>query len=178
MQHLTARFVFGYGSLIWRPGFPHSATQKAVISGAHRRLCVYSFRHRGTEGRPGLVLGLMRGGSCAVLAFEVAAADWDAVAAYLREREMDRNVYREAMRPVLLADGRRVEALTFLVDERHPQFAGRLTIGEQAQIVAGAVGESGPNPDYVRETARHLAQMDIHDRLLEALVAELDRSAA
>lgn len=145
------------------------------MAGVHRRLCVYSFRHRGTEARPGLVLGLMRGGSCAGVAFEVAAADWDGVHAYLREREMDRNVYREATRPVLLADGRRVEALTFLVDERHPQFAGRLTIAEQALIVDGAVGESGPNPDYVRETARHLTQMGVRDRLLEALVAELDR---
>jgi glutathione-specific gamma-glutamylcyclotransferase len=175
VQHLTARWVFGYGSLIWRPGFLHVSTQKAVMAGAHRRLCVYSFRHRGTEAAPGLVLGLMRGGSCAGMAFEVPEPDWDGVHAYLAEREMDRNVYREATRPVLLADGRRVEALAYLVDETHPQFAGRLSIAEQAQIVRRSVGESGPNPDYVRETARHLRQMGIRDRQLEELVAELDR---
>lgn len=175
VQHLTARWVFGYGSLIWRPGFPHVSTQKAVIAGVHRRLCVYSFRHRGTEALPGLVLGLMRGGSCAGMAFEVPEADWDAVHAYLTEREMDRNVYREATRPVALADGRRVEALAYLVDETHPQFAGRLSIAEQARIVRRSTGESGPNPDYVRETARHLRQMGIRDRMLEALVGELDR---
>jgi len=143
----------------------------------HRRLCVYSFRHRGTEALPGLVLGLMRGGSCAGLAFEVPGAAWEEVHAYLSEREMDRNVYREATRPVVLGDGRRVEALAFLVDEAHPQFAGRLSIVEQARIVRRSVGESGPNPDYVRETTRHLMQMGIRDRLLEALVAELDRPA-
>lgn len=175
MQHLTARWVFGYGSLIWRPGFSHVSTQKAVMAGVHRRLCVYSFRHRGTEAAPGLVLGLMRGGSCAGMAFEVAEPEWEGVHAYLTEREMDRNVYREAVRPVVLADGRRVEALAYLVDETHPQFAGRLEIAEQARIVRRSVGESGPNPDYVRETARHLKQMGIRDRLLEALVAELDR---
>ena len=151
MQHITARWVFGYGSLIWRPGFPHVRTEVATISGVHRRLCVYSFRHRGSEAHPGLVLGLMRGGSAAGMAFEVEAALWPEVHAYLTEREMDRGVYREVLRPVRLADGRQVEALAFLVDERHPQFAGRLALAEQARIVSGAVGESGANPDHQRQ---------------------------
>lgn len=178
MQHIPPRWVFGYGSLIWRPGFPHSATQKAVIAGVHRRLCVYSFRHRGTPERPGLVLGLMRGGSCAGRAFEVPPVDWPGVVDYLREREMDRSVYREVYRPVVLADGRRVEALAFLVDERHPQFAGKLDLGQQADIVAGAAGESGRNIDYVQETARHLSDMGSPDPLLDALVRLLESRPA
>lgn len=174
MQHITARWVFGYGSLIWRPGFVHAGTQIATLWGAHRRICVYSYRHRGTEARPGLVLGLMRGGSTAGMAFAVEEAAWPQVHAYLSEREMDRGVYREVVRPIRLADGRQVEALAFVVDERHPQFAGKLDLAQQAMIVSGAAGESGANPDYVRETARHLRALGILDRRLDALVALLD----
>ena len=167
-------WVFGYGSLIWRPGFDSLTRQKARLSGSHRRLCVRSFRHRGTAERPGLVFGLMPGGSCLGMGFEVQPDRWEETRDYLRERERDNGVYREVMRPVGLADGREVMALAFVVDRQHPQFAGRLTLTEQVEMVSAAVGESGPNPDYVRETARHLSAMGITDRGLLALVAALD----
>ena len=173
-QQKNSRWVFGYGSLIWRPGFDFVDRAPARLVGAHRRLCVLSFRHRGTEARPGLVFGLVRGGSCQGVAFEVSEARWEETEAYLHEREMDRGVYREVVRPVRRADGVVNAALAFVVDERHPQFAGRLSIDEQVQLVRGAVGESGGNPDYVRETARHLAMFGIHDPQIEALVAALD----
>lgn len=173
-QQKNTHWVFGYGSLIWRPGFDFVSQAPARLIGAHRRLCVLSFRHRGTEVRPGLVFGLVRGGSCHGMAFEVADAAWADTQAYLREREMDRGVYREVTRPVRRADGVGA-ALAFMVDERHPQFAGRLSIAEQVRLVRGAVGESGANPDYVRETARHLALMGILDPGIEALVAALDQ---
>lgn len=167
-------WVFGYGSLIWRPGFADIGQEKARLFGAHRRLCVRSFRHRGTAERPGLVFGLMPGGSCLGMGFAVSAASWDETRDYLRERERDNGVYREVMRPIGLADGREVMALAFVVERGHPQFAGRLSLCEQVEIVAGAVGESGPNPDYVRETARHLSAMGVHDRALIALISALD----
>lgn len=170
-------WVFGYGSLIWRPGFASVSQQQASMLGVHRRLCVYSYRHRGTEAQPGLVFGLVRGGSCRGMAFEVPAAEWADVHAYLSEREMDRGVYREAVRPMILADGRRVSALVFLVDERHPQFAGRLTVEEQVRIVRAGVGESGRNPEYVLETARHLHALGIVDRAVDEVVAALERAA-
>lgn len=107
------------------------------------------------------------------MAFEVRDADWTDTQAYLSEREMDRGVYREAVRPMVLADGRRVEALVFLVDEGHPQFAGRLTVEEQVRIVRAGVGESGANPEYVLETARHLQALGIRDRGLDEVVAAL-----
>jgi cation transport protein ChaC len=173
MQDTSSRFVFGYGSLIWRPGFASTARQQATMPGVHRRLCVYSYRHRGTEEQPGLVFGLVRGGSCRGMAFEVPEADWPAVHAYLSEREMDRGVYREASRPMLLADGRRVEGLVFLVDERHAQYAGKLTVEEQVRLVRVGVGESGANPEYVLETARHLEALGMRDRGLDELVAAL-----
>ncbi len=173
-QQKNTRWVFAYGSLIWRPGFAFLDQAPARLIGAHRRLCVLSFRHRGTEARPGLVFGLVRGGSCQGVAFEVAESHWEEAQAYLREREMDRGVYREVVRPVRRSDGLVNPALAFVVDEHHPQFAGRLSIDEQVQLVRGAVGESGANPDYVRETARHLAMIGIRDPQIEALVAALD----
>ncbi len=178
MQDNSSHWVFGYGSLIWRPGFASSSQQLARMPGVHRRLCVYSYRHRGTEARPGLVFGLVPGGSCRGMAFEVPAADWEAVRTYLSEREMDRGVYRETVRPVGLADGRQVRALAFLVDRRHAQFAGRLSVDEQVRLVRLGVGESGANPEYVLETARHLAALGIRDRGLDELVAALLTPAA
>jgi cation transport protein ChaC len=107
------------------------------------------------------------------MAFEVPEAEWAEVHAYLTEREMDRGVYREAVRPMVLADGRRVNGLVFLVDEKHAQFAGRLTVAEQVRLVRLGVGESGRNPEYVLETARHLHALGIRDRAVDEVVAAL-----
>jgi glutathione-specific gamma-glutamylcyclotransferase len=173
MAHGNSHWVFGYGSLIWRPGFTSISQQQATMPGVHRRLCVYSYRHRGTEAQPGLVFGLVHGGSCRGMAFEVPEAEWEGAHAYLSEREMDRGVYREATRTMVLADGRRVEGLVFLVDEKHAQFAGKLTVEEQVRLVRIGVGESGPNPEYVLETARYLQALGIRDRALDEVVSAL-----
>jgi cation transport protein ChaC len=173
MQQQSTHWVFGYGSLIWRPGFQFAGQQVALLRGVHRRLCIYSYRHRGTEVRPGLVFGLMPGGSCRGMAFEVADADWPEVHAYLSEREMDRGVYKEATRPLVLADGRVVSALVFLADTQHLQYAGKLAIAEQVRLVRMGVGESGANPEYVLETARRLNELGIRDRYLDEVVAAL-----
>jgi cation transport protein ChaC len=173
MPSSSTHWVFGYGSLIWKPGFAYRRKATALLRGAHRRLCIYSHRHRGTPERPGLVFGLVRGGSCRGMAFEVDAERWDAVHTYLAAREMDRGVYREAQRPVELDDGATVTALAFLVDMRHVQYAGRLDVAEQLRLVRSGVGESGPNPEYVLETARHLEALGIRDRYLSELVEAL-----
>jgi len=166
-------WVFGYGSLIWNPGFPFVASQVALLSGAHRSLSIYSHTHRGTPERPGLVFGLTRGGSCRGMAFEVAEENWQASYAYLLEREQVSGVYREAYRKVRLADGRVVTALAFLVDELHVQFAGRLELAEQARLIRGGLGQSGRNVDYVINTAEHLERLGLRDRQLQAVVALL-----
>ncbi|WP_349358582.1 gamma-glutamylcyclotransferase [Stappia sp.] len=168
-------WVFGYGSLMWRPGFDHEDAVPAVLHGAHRSLCIYSWVHRGTRSRPGLVLGLDRGGACRGVAFRVAARNRAEVIDYLRAREQATLVYLESERRVRLADGRDtpVRALTYVVDRSHEQYAGVLPLERQVEIVRGAVGQSGPNPDYVLNTLAHLRELKIRDAALEALCARL-----
>src|SRR5215813_15409220 len=130
-------WVFGYGSLMWRPGFEYLEKVPARLIGEHRALCVYSFDHRGTPERPGLVLGLDRGGACRGIAYRVAASARAATIAYLREREQVTMIYRECTRRVWLKGEpeRSVSALCYMVDRSHPQYAGRLSLEQQLHHV-------------------------------------------
>jgi len=166
-------WVFGYGSLMWRPGFAHVERHPATLRGAHRSLCLYSMIHRGTKEQPGLVLGLDRGGSCRGVAYRVEASAVDATLAYLREREQPNYAYREVLWPVRLNDGRTVEALTYVVDRAHPQYAGVLTPDAMLPIIRGAEGQSGRNVDYIRNTAAELAKLRIQDATLTWLLPRL-----
>jgi cation transport protein ChaC len=166
-------WVFGYGSLIWRPGFAHVETRRARLHGFRRSLCVYSWVHRGTQERPGLVLGLDRGGSCVGLAYRVPGELHDEVVAYLRERELVTSVYLERRLPVRLDGGEAVEALCFVVDRKHLQYAGALEAAAAAVVVRGARGRSGPNEEYVANTITHLEALGIRDRWLEEVGARM-----
>ena len=154
-------WVFGYGSLMWRPGFAFIEQVPARLIGEHRALCVYSFDHRGTPEKPGLVLGLDRGGACRGIAFRVAAALRAATIDYLRAREQTTHVYREVMRSVWLENEarQRVSALAYVVDRGHVQYAGRLTLAEQLRL-----RPAGPWP--LRQQPR-----------LRAVDGEVDRGA-
>jgi len=173
-------WVFGYGSLMWRPGFDFIEKRPAKLIGAHRALCVYSHVHRGTPERPGLVLGLDRGGACRGIAFRIAKENREAVARYLREREQVTSVYREAVRPVLLLQGAedRSRALCYLVDRSHAQYAGALPRERLLELVAQGNGRSGPNPDYVLATVKELETLGIRDATLEWLAARLKSGTA
>lgn len=167
-------WVFGYGSLMWRPGFPFVERSPAVIHGRRRAFCIYSVHHRGTPERPGLVLGLAPGGSTRGAAFRVAAADWPDVHAYLREREQPTETYIEASARVRLADGRAARALVFLSDRGHPQWAGALSLERQAQLIAGASGLSGRNIEYLRDLVDHLRADGVADTSMERLLAQVE----
>ena len=175
-----ARWVFGYGSLMWRPGFPYIERAPALLRGRRRAFCIYSVHHRGTPQRPGLVLGLAAGGAVRGAAYRVTEADWPDVHAYLREREQPTETYIEARVAVRLADGRGTEAVTFLSDTGHPQWAGVLDAERQARLIAGAKGLSGRNIDYLSDLVDHLRIEGIRDRAMERLldrVAELEVEA-
>lgn len=168
------RWVFGYGSLMWRPGFDYVERQGAVLHGRRRAFCIYSVHHRGAPGSPGLVLGLAAGGAVRGVAYRVADSDWDRTYEYLREREQPTETYFEAVAQARLTDGRRVSCLVFLSDTGHPQWAGALDMEHQAQLIAGSSGLSGRNIDYLRDLVDHLRQEGVRDRAMEGLLARVD----
>jgi cation transport protein ChaC len=172
-KSMTELWVFGYGSLIWRPGFPYVERRIARLIGAHRSLCVYSWVHRGTQAKPGLVLGLDRGGTCRGIAFRVAPQEWNGVVEYLRGREQVTSVYLEKTRPIRFADRPPATALAYLVDRDHAQYAGKLDEETQFRVVAEAEGQSGANRDYVINTAAHLAELGMPDAALDRLARRL-----
>jgi cation transport protein ChaC len=168
-------WVFGYGSLIWRPGFDHLERAPARLTGAHRALCVFSHVHRGTPERPGLVLGLDYGGACRGVAYRVAPRRRAATVEYLRGREQVTSVYRETLRTVTLLTEpqRRVSALVYMIDRGHKQYAGRLDLAVQLHLVRQGHGQSGPNREYVLSTVHALEALGLYDRDLHLLAEKL-----
>jgi glutathione-specific gamma-glutamylcyclotransferase len=168
-------WVFGYGSLMWRPDFPFVERVEARLIGAHRALCVYSFVHRGTPERPGLVLGLDRGGACRGIAYRVAATERARTVAYLREREQVTSVYREVIRPIRLkaTPERQVPGLCYMIDRGHVQYAGRLTLEQQLHHVRQGHGQSGANRDYVIATVAALEELGFRETELHLLAERL-----
>ncbi|MGU3496478.1 gamma-glutamylcyclotransferase [Xanthobacteraceae bacterium A53D] len=168
-------WVFGYGSLMWKPGFDYVERAEATLIGAHRSLCIFSFHHRGTPEQPGLVLGLDTGGSCKGVAFRVAAERWPETHAYLTEREQISGVYRETARRVRLkgASVTDASAVAYVANRAHPQYARGLSLDDQLHMVRRSHGMSGPNADYVLATVDMLAQMDIKDQGLTWIARHL-----
>ena len=176
----TPLWVFGYGSLIWHPGFPVAEQRIARLDGWHRSFCMRSIHHRGTEAAPGLVLALDRpgGAHCDGVAFRVAEGAEAETLAALRERELISSAYLEEWLEVTMDGAAPVRALTYVIDPAHWQYCGGLALEEQAAIIAHAVGGRGPNCEYLFNTAAHLAELGIGDADLEwlaARVAELKR---
>ncbi|MFK7945643.1 MAG: gamma-glutamylcyclotransferase [Paracoccaceae bacterium] len=168
-------WVFGYGSLMWKPGFEFLERRIARLDGFARRFTLTSRHYRGTPERPGLVLGLdwAPHASCTGVAFRICPTREREVRDYLVERELVSYAYFETRYPLALDDGRSVDALCYVVDRSHPQYAGSLTETEQATIIREAVGPSGPNKEYLENTLAHLQELGIPDPDLEALLARV-----
>lgn len=171
-------WIFAYGSLMWRPGFPYAERERATLAGHHRALCIWSHHWRGTAAVPGLVFGLDRGGACTGVAYRIAPEDSDAVLGAVRERELVTDVYLETLAPAVLADGRTVEAVAYLADPAHAQYAGRLSRDAILRAVTAATGVAGPNRAYVLNTQAHLADLGVEDPELTALCAALAPAGA
>ena len=148
-------------------------SERAALHGHHRALCIWSHHYRGTAAEPGLVFGLDRGGSCTGVAYRIADAEAEAVLAYVRERELVTDVYRETIAPAVLSDGRTVEAVAYMADPDHVQYAGRLGREAVLRAVRRAAGVAGPNLAYVLNTQAHLADLGVVDPELEAIAAAL-----
>ncbi len=167
----TPLWVFGYGSLMWNPGFDFDERAIARLDGFARTFCMRSIHHRGTPQAPGLVLALDPAdhAACEGLVLRVKQGTETETLDYLRERELISSAYLELTHQVTLADGRRVDAVTFVVDTDHVQYCGGLSLEEQAGIIATAIGGRGPNTEYLYNTAVHLTELGIHDPDLEWL---------
>jgi glutathione-specific gamma-glutamylcyclotransferase len=169
-------WIFGYGSLMWRPGFDHLGIQDAQLFGYHRAFCVSSVVHRGTREKPGLVLGLDRGGSCRGKGILCPAEIREPVIDYLYRREMVTSVYVPKMVRIKLGPtGELVPALTFVADPAHEQYCGKPSIEDAARIIAGASGRGGPNRDYLASTLEHLDEFGIADGPLHKIMTLIER---
>lgn len=173
-------WVFGYGSLLWNPGFDVAERQPARLPGFRRSFCMRSVHHRGTEEEPGLVLALdaEAGTHCDGLALAARPEDTEAVLAYLRERELVSSAYLERLVELELGDGRSVQAVAYIVDPDHRQYCGGMPLEEQAEIIARAVGGRGPNTEYLYNTTQHLAELGIPDAELQWLADRVRHIAA
>lgn len=164
-------WVFGYGSLLWNPGFTPVRKVKARLRDYHRSFCMLSIHHRGSEDDPGLVLALDKapGGQCTGVAFQVATAEADTVLTMLRERELISSAYYEDTVTLQTDDGEMLEALAYIINPDHVQYC-QFDLEKQAHMIAHAIGGRGPNTEYLYNTADHLSQMNIRDDDMQWLV--------
>ena len=169
-------WVFGYGSLLWNPGFPFVEQRAACLRGYRRSFSMRSIHHRGSVEHPGLVLALdvKEEAVCDGVAFVVAPEQQAKTLEYLRERELISSAYIEKNLMIDVKDVGQVQSVVYVIDEEHEQYCD-LTLHEQANIIAHAIGGRGPNWEYLRNTVNFLNDSQIYDADLQWLEAEVTK---
>ena len=167
-------WVFGYGSLIWRPDFDFSERRAARVQGWHRALKMWSRINRGTPERPGLVFGLLTGGCCRGMVFRVPRERGAQTLELLWSREMALAVYDPRWLAAQTSEGP-VRALAFTLSRHSPSHTGELSEEEYRAIFAEAQGKYGTTHDYAHRTLEELRRHDIRDRNLERLLKLIRR---
>ena len=170
-------WLFAYGSLMWDPGFPFEEARPALLKGFHRAFCLYSTRYRGTPEKPGLVLGLDRGGACRGIAYRVAAANHDRVMEYLWDREMMNNSYTCRAVTIGIATGP-VHGRAFVINRSHKHYTGKLTLERTVELILQGHGQRGAARAYLENTVKHLDQLGIPDRRLHELLRAVKERTA
>ena len=163
-------WFFAYGSLMWDAPFEPAEALPARVFGWRRSFCVSSETYRGTPEKPGLSLGLEKGGSCAGLAMRVAAGNREEAIAAISRREMEDDPIYVRRRAILHLPGRRVAGHTLVVDRGCRIFAGGLSFDETARRIAAAAGRRGSNIDYLAGAVTQLERMGIDSGGLRPLL--------
>jgi cation transport protein ChaC len=169
-------WVFGYGSLMWNPAFHFTERRLGTIRGWHRRFCLWLSRGRGSPEQPGLMLALDRGGTCRGVAFRVPAAQVRQELLLVWRREMLSGAYLARWVTLMTEDGP-IPAVTFVVNQAHKRYSGKLTATETADRILTASGELGSCLDYFERTIRILRTLQVNDAALERIETEIDRRA-
>ena len=175
----TDVWVFAYGSLMWNPAFHYAEERAAIVHGYHRRFCLVANFGRGSRARPGLLLGLARGGTCRGTAFRIAAAQVEEELDIIWAREKVADGYQPIWVRIKTESGT-IPAIAFAIDESLPTYAGRMSQEEVARRIAAASGSLGHCADYLEDTVAHLEERGVYDRALTAIrkrVRELRRAA-
>lgn len=165
-------WIYGYGSLIWRPEFDYAERRHALLHGYHRALCLWSRVNRGTPERPGLVFGLDAGGSCRGVAFRIEGQQAPGIMEALWRREMPSGAYIPRWLNCRTEHGL-ITALAFTMNRNTDAYVRGLPREHLLHIVRSAHGSYGPCIDYVLETDEALKRHDIVDRQLAALAHSL-----
>jgi len=168
-------WIFGYGSLIWRPEFDYAERRHALLHGYHRALCLWSRVNRGTPDNPGLVFGLDAGGSCRGVVFRIDHTGASDIMEALWRREMPSGAYIPRWLKCRTDEGP-VSALAFTMNRNTDAYVPELPQDQLLKIVRNAHGIYGPCIDYVLDTADALVRHNIVDRRLFALANSLRQS--
>jgi len=173
MDYKNGIWVFGYGSLMWNPGFAYAHRQQATLSGYARAFCLWSVHYRGTAEAPGLVLGLDQaaGAACEGVAYFVPADLAEKAHLYLRARELVSYAYLEKVEMLTLESGAQVPAICYIVDRGHSQYAAEVSLAAKAGVIARACGSAGRNLVYLENTLAHMQTLGIQDSECMAILA-------
>jgi cation transport protein ChaC len=174
----TGVWLFAYGSIMWNPGFAFTESAPALLRGWHRAFCIYSYRYRGTPEKPGLVLGLDRGGSCRGVVFRLPDEQADAIIEQCDTRELVTGVYIRRQVTVQTSAGP-VTGWAYVTDRKHQQYAGKLDEAEKVRLIVQGVNPQGAtNIEYLENTVRHLADLGIDDPYLRRLWNRVEKLVA
>ncbi len=161
-------WLFAYGSLIWSPMIEFAEKRHAQLYGYHRQFSMWTKIGRGTPDCPGLTLALEPGGSSKGIAFRIAGKDVEQELKIVWNREMIGGSYVPKI-VRLQTEKAPIQAIAFVMNRAHENYAGKLDPELVAKTIAGATGPLGKCEDYLFNTVSHLDELGLTDHKLSRL---------
>ncbi len=173
--------IFGYGSLMWNPDFAYEAREPALLRGYHRRFCLKSIINRGTPEEPGMMLGLMPGGTCTGVAYRVGFEDREDVLDKLDEREGEGRANRRVLLPVRILNqpGKVLEnAWAYIPIVSYQNYMGMVGRKRMVELIAVGDGKTGSSHDYLRHLMAEVSKLKVEEPALKSLLEKVDHYKA